>query len=1008
LTVARVAGRIALVSVRAPRLLVAACAVLLALRSSAQRLALRTFGVGEGLASPSVNGAFEDRHGFLWIATWEGVSRFDGASFVNYGASDGLGVLLVNGVAEDEGGTLWAATNGAGVARFVELPNAPRRFEATRLSDQRADNAVNVIAFAGDGAMWCATDGGLFRGRRWGAGYAFECAVRDRDENPNSMRNACATRDGRVFASVDERIYVASGGELRQLPGPAGAEPPWFVSLSVDGDGRLIALDAQRMFVLDDPERAAGPDDWREVALALEPGEELRCTVSDADGVLWVGTSRGLLRLRELELTRFGARQGLPDSFVRSLALDRAGSLWIGTNGGGLARLIDRTLLTFGGGEREEPRVADTLVPADEGMVVVLATAGLIHVRGDAQVELEEFAVGGPSAAVRGLARGQRGTWWIGGQDGLFVASSRLPTLVGAERQHLAEPITVRPGVLVLDDGSAWVGTAAGRVYRASAGARPELALAGLPDDVTRLAIGPDGALWLAGNEWIARARGAQHERFGARHGLPEEFVRALSFDATGTRWVGLRNHGLARCVDPSAVEPRFEDATALARLRSATVWAICPARDGTLWLGTGRGLHAFVPNVGTVRVWTSADGLAGDVVRDVAFDAQGRLWAATTRGVTRFEPRSAPQVELAPTRIVSARAGGLALDVAGRGDSALSPEQLAADQRSVEIEFVSPHAPGQEQLVYQTLLSGGDEGWSAPSAMRSVRYARLAPGTYRFSVRATDLSGARHSALATLAFEIAPPLWRTPWFLAGALAAVALALWAWHRASVARALAAERVRRQIALDLHDDLGAGLAQIAIHSEVARRTAPPDVATRLERIAELGRALRTSMDDIVWSIDPRRDRADDLVQRMRATAHELAAELQVDFRAPEHLQAAGLELAPDRRRHVYLIFKEALTNAVRHAGARRVEVAIRFDGGELELRVADDGRGFERTAARAGRGLSNLERRAAQLGGRVAIESSPGRGTTITLRAAVRTPKAARRSVRGTGAPREPA
>jgi signal transduction histidine kinase len=195
-----------------------------------------------------------------------------------------------------------------------------------------------------------------------------------------------------------------------------------------------------------------------------------------------------------------------------------------------------------------------------------------------------------------------------------------------------------------------------------------------------------------------------------------------------------------------------------------------------------------------------------------------------------------------------------------------------------------------------------------------------------------------------------------------------------------------ERVRRQIATDLHDDVGSGLAQIAVLSEVARRDAPPGAGDRMAAVAGLARTVRESMGDIVWAVDPRRDRLLDVVRRMRQTAFDLAEAdgIRVDFVLPDEGEIESLVLPPDHKRQVYLVFKESMTNVVRHAGARNVRVTLEAGRTLLTLMIEDDGRGFDPEASHAGLGVASLRRRADQLRGRLEIVSAPGRGVKVRL------------------------
>jgi signal transduction histidine kinase len=206
------------------------------------------------------------------------------------------------------------------------------------------------------------------------------------------------------------------------------------------------------------------------------------------------------------------------------------------------------------------------------------------------------------------------------------------------------------------------------------------------------------------------------------------------------------------------------------------------------------------------------------------------------------------------------------------------------------------------------------------------------------------------------------------------------------HAVRVRRLIGLERIRRQIATDLHDDVGSGLVQIAVMSEVAKRHAGLEAGGVLDEVAELARALRDSMSDIVWSVDPRRDRLSDLVRRLRQVTFGLfeAGKVDVSFDAPADEVLGRIELSPDRRRHLFLAAKEALTNAAKHAAAKRVGVDVQIARSRLRLQVVDDGCGFDVTAPTDGQGVASLRRRAEALGGRLEVKSAPGRGTTLRL------------------------
>ena len=226
-------------------------------------------------------------------------------------------------------------------------------------------------------------------------------------------------------------------------------------------------------------------------------------------------------------------------------------------------------------------------------------------------------------------------------------------------------------------------------------------------------------------------------------------------------------------------------------------------------------------------------------------------------------------------------------------------------------------------------------------------------------------------------------------WFVTLALGFLGAIGYALHRVRLRQAVELERVRTRIATDLHDDIGSSLSRVSILSEVVRQQVrsgnPREVEPLLAQIADTARDLVDSMSDIVWAVNPKRDRAADLVQRMRRFAGDTLTSrgIALRFRAPEGGQdrRLGLEL----RRQVYLIFKEAVNNTARHSGCTQAEIVFDLDGRSLTLHVEDNGRGFDDGTVGGGHGLDSMRRRAGELGGRLRIEASSGKGTTVELR-----------------------
>jgi signal transduction histidine kinase len=479
---------------------------------------------------------------------------------------------------------------------------------------------------------------------------------------------------------------------------------------------------------------------------------------------------------------------------------------------------------------------------------------------------------------------------------------------------------------------------------------------------------------------WRSGAEACTRVEIGADEPLRP---RCLWRDRRGWTWIGTRYRGVfVLRPGQSALHLSTRDG-----LRSDAVWSIAEDAHGNVYFGTANGIGRWDAGTGAVREFAAADVLPGEIVQHVRVDGGGRLWASTTGGLSRLpidsQRRPAPPPRIYLTHV---HVDGEAQAVPENGTRRLFGVVLAPGQRRLEVGFVGLEFHGLRALRYQHRLRGLDAEWSAASEATAVQFADLAPGDYELSVRAVDADGRASLEPAQLEFRVLPPLWQEPWFVTLCAASVAALFWWWHRVRLRRAVATERLRTQIATDLHDEVGAGLAQIAILTEVARRDAGPALAAGLGEVAGLARGLREAMSDIVWALAQGHDTLADLVQRMRQLAGRMLEVdgTQVVFVAPAPAELDSVAISIEQRRQLWLWFKEALANVVRHAGARRVDVDIGLQDARLRLLVRDDGRGFAPEQAPAGNGLPSLRQRAARLQGGMVLRSAPGAGTELEL------------------------
>jgi two-component sensor histidine kinase len=337
---------------------------------------------------------------------------------------------------------------------------------------------------------------------------------------------------------------------------------------------------------------------------------------------------------------------------------------------------------------------------------------------------------------------------------------------------------------------------------------------------------------------------------------------------------------------------------------------------------------------------------------------------------------------------ITGLRVSGVPQLVSALGERDLSLPDFAATQNQLQFDFVGLGFGPGDVLRYQYRLDGANADWSELGVQRTVTYAGLAPGRYRFDVRAMTSDGIVSDHPASVAFTILSPVWLRWWFLTLAALVLSLMVYSLYRYRVTRLLEMANMRTRIATDLHDDIGANLTRIALLSEVARQPRgagrEPEADTPLDSITRIARESVSSMSDIVWAINPKRESLLDLIRRMRQHADEIFTQraIHLRFNAPD--AADGLRLGVDVRRDLLLIFKEAVNNAARHSRCSRVEIDLRVERSRLVLAVVDDGVGFDASMEREGQGVTSMQRRAQRLNGTLDITSGKGVGTRVTL------------------------
>jgi ligand-binding sensor domain-containing protein/signal transduction histidine kinase len=996
---------------------VAVCLLTLILWPShldAKHLPVRTYTTADGLARDYVLCVIQDSRGFLWFCTAEGLSRFDGYRFTNYSTAQGLPSNTITSFLETRRGVYWVATT-AGVCRFD--PNGARgsRFLCRPLLAGPEPPPPRVLYEDPAGNIWCGAskpassslESNLFRLRPSDLWFQ-RVNLPMTDTNVTAL---AADRSGTIWVGSPEGLYRRDpDGATRRYTTADGLPNPFIMALLEDREGQLWVGTRKGLVRLDPlrPSRMRVYTDNDGL-----PDARIESLFQSSDGRLWAGTPKGLAEGRLVgdrhEFQDHTLAEGLSANTIGAVAEDRAGDLWIATFGSGVMKVARNGFTSFTAADGL-PLVRGLMETAHGDLCAIVATdkdltiarfdgAGFVPIRPAWPRRIFRYGWGSQQVAVQD----HTGEWWIATGQGLarFSAVHRVDDLRGVSPKAI---YTVRDGLpgndifRVFEDshGDIWIGAAdpglrdsLARWDRATGRIHAFSQADGLPWEPLPTSFAEDrtGTLWISlYHESLARYRNGRFTTFTAADGMPG-FINALYIDSAGRLWIA-GSQGLMRVDEPGQDRPRFITYTSAHGLSSDDIAAVTEDRWGRIYAGTGRGIDRFEPQpsgIGHIEHYTTADGIVSGELELAFRDRRGTLWFSTPLGLSQFTPRLDAPHALPPVLVTGISVGGVPYPISDLGESAVSGLKLP--RSSLRFDFVGlTFAPG-ETLRYQYMLDGADSEWSAPTDQRSVLYANLAARSYRFLVRAVTGEGAISPQPAVVAFAIPPPFWRTGWFLLGCAAFAALILYGLDRYRMARVLAIARIRARIATDLHDDIASSLSQIAILSEVAQSSpaaAGGSHGGTLAEIAGISRELIDSMSDIVWAINPDHDHLTNLVYRMRRFAADVLTgqhiELQFRCSVAEHDLRVGAKV----RREVYLIFKEAVHNIVRHSAATRVEVELDRVDGCLALRLCDNGKGFDPCAAYDGRGLRNMRKRAGAVNANVELQSARGQGTVLRM------------------------
>lgn len=987
-------------------------------------IAFEHFTSDNGLSAP-VQKIVEDGYGFIWLGTTDGLNRFDGKNFVVYrnDASDpsSLANNIINALCVDLQGNVWAATNG-GICYYNFEDDAFHHVAYPDSLEKLDRHRVHAVTADPKNYIWFATRTHV---HKWYEGKTIETISFPDSTNLNIL-SLYVDRHNRLWAGTNFGVYLCDLS-TRQIFHALVESPftkekklsatvhpilpfrddtllvgSWYGGLQkIFFDGTAI-----RNIAYTDESQS---DPGKHVIKGISPG---------ANRLYWLGSYGNGLSVFNAHTSTFTLHfknnpanpKSLGSNFVNDVYTDDAGILWIGTDVG--LDKFDPFTQQFQSisfpqlpGEFAIYKTPSSFLEDPEDPSLLFMTVSGLGIY-QYNTRSQQFTIrrndpGNPRSlpdnAVYKLMRDRHGQNWVGMRSGLCLANDDFTSFT-IPRAFEKEPIPGIHEIIQDQDGSFWLASFSNGIYH-----------------------------W---NQQTGALTSYPHDDADP-NSLPDNRVFCLLRDRKGFVWIGTQNRGLCR-LDPKTGSYLFfeSDKNKSGALPDNGIYDLYEDRQGRLWIATENGFAEMNLEDFSIRTYTTRDGLCNNDVFSITADPEGYFWLATNNGLSKFDPQhktfknyfisdGLPVNRLYGAVFLNSQ-GNLFIGTSGtisfcqpsmmqinrrippvvithfkvfdqrepimRQGSNLEPIRLSYKQNMITFDFAALNFTNSTLNQYAYRLEGFDDQWIYCGNKQSATFTNLDGGTYTFHVKAANNDGIWNEEGARVTITVRPPFWETWWFYVLCVLMAGGILYGIYRFRIQQLMKLQQIRMRISRDLHDDIGSTLSSINMISTMATEKNPADrkSAEWFRTISQASDQAMELMNDIVWSINPKNDRMEMILIRMRQYASEMLEAAQIPFSIAMDESCAHLSLPIEKRKDFYLIFKEAINNLAKYSHATQVEILMRYEHRLLTLHIRDNGIGFVPEQVQAGNGLKNMKARALQLKGELKMNTQPGQGTSIEL------------------------
>jgi signal transduction histidine kinase/ligand-binding sensor domain-containing protein len=948
--------------------------------------------VQDGAFSGTPNAIAQTRDGYLWIGTDGGLLRFDGVRFVPWNPpSRRVFDLRIYSLLGAHDGTLWIGTGsgpvhwtgddwvefpgtGARINSFVEDRDRSVWMSRSRVQDRSGplchivSNAINCYAnrdgipvpYAGPlaidahGYMWMGSASTLSRWKR-GSYTAYVPKGLERAENLTGVNGLAVARDDSVWVGIQR---AGAGLGLQRF-----VQEQWRPFITKDFDGSKLEVTTLFLDREDSLWIGTAKDGvYRIHNNAVDhfhradglSGDSVNCFFQDAEGTLWVATSRGIDSFHDLRITTFSTAEGLTSDRAGAIAAAPDGTIWI-ANSGALDSIRGGRVFSI----RPENGLPGTRVTAlledHTGKLWVGIDNGLWTYERDHFSPVT--ASGKPIGTTIAMAEDANGNVWA-------AVAANPSKLVRIQGNRVIEevPSTRVHGDLVSDRTGVWTSLSNGDLGRYQDGRLAAYPMKTSADmgGIVSVYLDVDGGLWGVTETGLVRRQNGQVKSLGVENGYGNQSTYALIVDGEGSLWA--------------------YTSTGLLRITRQELNRWWKSPDATI-------------EISRFDVFDGAQPAAASFRPRVTRSPDGQLWFANDNVVQVIDPYHIRTNSVPPPVQIGEIIADRKTYSVGRG------LRLPALTRDLEVDYAGLSFVAPQKISFRYLLEGRDKSWQDVGSRRQALYSDLSPGKYRFRVIAANADGVWNESGAAVEFTILPAFYQTQWFRALSVIAGLSLVWLIYRlrlrqvGNTLKERFEERIaeRTRLARELHDTLLQTLQGSKLFADTSL-SGPPDPTRMRDTIVSLSGWLERAMTEVRASLNSLRTaplQREDLTDLLRRVAEDCrqGAAIQLDFVTLGLMDHSEPEMDPIAREEIYRIGYEAILNACRHSQANRLEVKLSYLP-DFCLSIRDNGKGVDPGIAAGGKdghfGLQGMRERAVRINGVLTITSEVGAGTTIDL------------------------